>query len=92
MNILRKIKVFGDSILKGIQLDPITKRYHINNNIGVDMLSEKFSLSITNHSKFGCTITKGKIVLGKYLDKASGALDVFFARTVYTLIPKVKNS
>ena len=70
MKIIRKIEIFGDSILKGIQLNPESKRYHVNNNIDVDMLSEKFSLSIANHSKLGCTVTKGKALLDKYLDKA----------------------
>jgi lysophospholipase L1-like esterase len=69
MDIIRKIEVFGDSILKGIQINPLNKRYHVDNNIGVDTLSEEFSLSIVNHSKLGCTVTKGKALLDKFLDK-----------------------
>ena len=69
MKITRKIEVFGDSILKGIQVNPLNKRYHVNNNIDVDMLNEKFSLNIINHSKFGCTVTKGKSMLEKYLNE-----------------------
>ena len=67
MNIIRKVEVFGDSIFKGIQVNPLTKRYHVNNSIDVDMLSETFSLNIVNRSKLGCTVTKGKIMLDKYL-------------------------
>ena len=70
MRIIRKIEVFGDSILKGIQVNPLSKRYHVNNNIDVDMLSEKFSLDIVNRSKLGCTVTKGKTILDKYFNEA----------------------
>ena len=67
MRIIRRIEIFGDSILKGIQVNPLNKRYHVDNNIDVDMLSEQFSLEITNRSKFGNTVTKGKAMLDKYL-------------------------
>ena len=69
MKIIRKVEVFGDSILKGIQINPFNKRYHVDNNIDIDMLSKKFSLNIVNRSKLGFTVTKGKIVLDKYLDE-----------------------
>ena len=67
MKIIRKIEVFGDSILKGIQINPFSKRYHVNNNIGIEMLSERFSLKIVNRSKLGCTVTKGKALLDSFL-------------------------
>ena len=67
MKIIRKIEVFGDSILKGIQVNPFNKRYHVNNNIDVGMLSEKFSLDVTNRSRLGCTVTRGRDMLVKYL-------------------------
>jgi lysophospholipase L1-like esterase len=69
MEILRKIELFGDSILKGIQINPLNKRYHVNNNIDIDMLNKKFSLDIINHSILGCTVTKGKAMLEKYFSK-----------------------
>ena len=69
MKIIRKIEVFGDSILKGIQVNVLNKRYHVNNNIDVDMLSKRFSLNIVNRSKLGSTVTKGKAILDKYLDE-----------------------
>ena len=70
MEIIRKIEIFGDSILKGIQINPQNRRYHVNNNIDIGMLSKRFSLNIVNHSKLGCTVTKGKAVLYRFLDKA----------------------
>ena len=68
MKIIRKIEVFGDSILKGIQVNSLNKRYHVNNNIDIDMLSKRFSLNIVNRSKLGHTVAKGKAVLYKYLE------------------------
>ena len=68
MNVLRKIGVFGDSILKGIQLNPENKRYRVDNHIDTDMLSRKYSLEIKNCSKFGCTAKKGGAVLEKHLE------------------------
>ena len=68
MNIIRKIEVFGDSILKGIQVNTNTKRYHVNNNIDIAMLSKRFSLKIVNRSKLGHTVTKGKAMLDKFLN------------------------
>ena len=73
MKIMRKIEVFGDSILKGIQINPFNRRYHVNNNIDIDMLSKKFSLNIINRSKLGCTVTKGKAMLDRYLDEKPDA-------------------
>lgn len=70
MKIRHKIEVFGDSILKGIQVNPFNKRYHVDNNIDIDMLSKRFSLDIENRSKLGYTVTKGKTMVDKYLDAA----------------------
>ena len=70
MKNIRKIEVFGDSIFKGIQINPLNKRYHVNNTIDVEMLSETFSLSIVNRAKLGCTVTKGAVLLEKYLAEA----------------------
>lgn len=63
MKIIKKIEVFGDSILKGIQINPRNNRYHVENHIDIGLLSMKYSLSIENNSKFGCTITKGVSLL-----------------------------
>ncbi|MCL1835219.1 MAG: SGNH/GDSL hydrolase family protein [Oscillospiraceae bacterium] len=68
MNLIRKIEVFGDSILKGVQLKPGSGRYCVDNNIDVGMLSRKFSLNIVNRSKFGCTVSKGKELLSRFLE------------------------
>lgn len=66
---LKKIEVFGDSILKGIQLNSENKKYVIDNNINTQMICEKHNIEIINCSKFGCTIGKGKKLLEKSLEK-----------------------
>lgn len=66
---ISNIGVYGDSILKGIQINPVSKKYYINNNIDLDRLREKYSVQIKNNSSFGCTVTKGIKVLKKSLDK-----------------------
>jgi len=54
----RTVEVFGDSILRGVQLNNENKRYHVDNNIDIKMLEKRYLLNISNFSKFGCTISK----------------------------------
>ena len=67
MNFIRKIEVFGDSILKGIQVSRKDKRYVVDNNIDVELLGRKFSLEINNRSRFGCTVTKCAALIDRFL-------------------------
>ena len=67
MDIKKRIEIFGDSLLKGIQLNPINRRYHINNNIDVKRIEETHFLDIKNFAKFGCTVTKGLALIEKRL-------------------------
>ncbi|MDR0812485.1 MAG: SGNH/GDSL hydrolase family protein [Oscillospiraceae bacterium] len=69
MNIIRKIEVFGDSILKGIQLNK-EHRYCVDNQIDFGLLNERFSVEIGNHSKMGCTITKAESLVDKFLQSS----------------------
>ena len=69
MKVIKNIAVFGDSILKGIQLNPLNMRYRVDNHIGIDTISEKHDVSIENHSKFGCTISRGYATIEKWLQK-----------------------
>jgi lysophospholipase L1-like esterase len=66
------VNIYGDSILKGIQINPVNKKYYVNNNIDVETLSEKYSIQIQNYSSFGCTVTKGRNMLKKSLEKNIG--------------------
>jgi len=69
MELQRNVEVFGDSILKGVQLDNENMRYHVDNNIDVNMLEKKFLLNISNFSKFGCTISKAFSLIEKRFNK-----------------------
>lgn len=69
MKQFRKIEVLGDSILKGIQVNPNNQRYYIKNDIDVTMLSNMYNLVITNKSRFGCTVVKGSRIIGEKLEK-----------------------
>jgi len=69
---MMNIGIYGDSILKGIQINPVNKKYYVNNNIDTEILSEKYSIQLHNHSSFGCTVTKGRKVLEKGLEKNIG--------------------
>lgn len=66
------IGLYGDSILKGIQINPVNKKYFVDNNIDVGMLIEKYSIQIKNYSSFGCTVTKGRNLLKKRLETNIG--------------------
>lgn len=69
MKTLEKIEIIGDSILKGVQVNPISKRYYTKNEMDLDLLSSKYLLTIKNDSKFGCTVTKGYQIITSRLDK-----------------------
>lgn len=55
---MQKVSVFGDSILKGVQLDDSSRRYVMRDELGFDVIASSFGLTVENFSKFGCTITK----------------------------------
>lgn len=69
-NNLRKIGVFGDSILKGVQLNEKKDKYIIKNNIDIEGIGQKHGLKIKNFSVFGCTIEKGRKIIERNLSKS----------------------
>ena len=69
MKTIKNIEVFGDSILKGVQVNPEDLRYKIDNNIDIDAISKKHSLNIFNRSKFGCTIGMGIEMIERWLGR-----------------------
>jgi len=72
MNIHKKVEVFGDSLLKGVQVNPKNMLYHVDNNIDVEGIEKAYSLKIRNFSMFGCTITRGRALIERRL-KRDGA-------------------
>jgi lysophospholipase L1-like esterase len=65
LGILRNVGIFGDSILKGIQIDTDNKRYRVQNHIDFEKISRKHQLVLNNYSLFGCTVKKGGMMLDK---------------------------
>jgi len=70
MTIHKKIEIFGDSLLKGVQVNPQNMRYHVDNNIDVNKIEQTHLLDIKNNSKFGCTVTKGYKLIDKRLERS----------------------
>lgn len=69
MKPIRNISIFGDSILRGVVLNEATRRYCVSDGIGMDSIAEMYSMEITNHSRFGCTIERAHEYIGKYLER-----------------------
>ena len=58
MGLLHRIQMYGDSILKGVELDT-ANRYIVPRENSWQFLEEEYPLAIVNRAKFGCTVTKG---------------------------------
>ncbi len=69
MDKLVGVGVFGDSILKGIQVNPLNKKYCIDNQIEKEFVKGKYPIEVHNYSSFGCTVIKGKNQLLKRLNQ-----------------------
>jgi len=69
MKNFKKIEILGDSILKGIQVNPENQRYYTKNDMDLNRLSSMYNLTITNESRFGCTVVKGSEIIIKKLEK-----------------------
>lgn len=68
MDIIRQISIFGDSVLKGVMLDK-ADRYFASPEGAAVMIEKDLPVLVRNHSRFGCTITKGYDQLTAALDK-----------------------
>ena len=64
-----KVSVFGDSILKGVQPDPLRRRYCVNDSMGLSAIASRYGISVQNFSKLGCTITKAWFYVQKMFTK-----------------------
>lgn len=69
MKRLEAMAIFGDSILKGIQVQKDTKRYCINDELALDSLAEKYGILLENDSHFGYTVERGNRLITKKLEK-----------------------
>ncbi len=69
MNKNRMLAIFGDSILKGVQVQRETKRYWAEDFLSTGAFEKRFGLSLMNCSRFGYTVTRGKALLSRQMEK-----------------------
>ena len=69
---IRKIRVFGDSILKGVVYREDDDRYVPIGHNGFDRLGRYLGIEFQNNAMFGCTVTKGMQMLQKAIAKGIG--------------------
>lgn len=63
------LRVFGDSLLKGVVYDSEEGRYRLLKENGFKRMEEALSLKVDSKAMFGCTVTKGKQLLERTLEK-----------------------
>lgn len=68
---METIRVFGDSILKGVQVQEGSGRYIVKDNLGYEVLGDKLGMNVQNFSKFGCTVTKAWSYIQHVFEKAT---------------------
>ena len=63
---ISKIEVWGDSILRGVVLDPETNRYtRLKGASCVELFSRALDIPTENHARFGMTSEKGRAVMAR---------------------------
>ncbi len=67
----RKIlRIFGDSLLKGIIYDAEEERYRLLQENGLKRIEQTLALEVDSKAMFGCTVTKGRQLLERTIEKA----------------------
>lgn len=66
---MNSICLFGDSIGKGVVLDTIRSRYILLKNSFANLFTLNTGVPLENYSKFGCTITTGKRIIERNVDR-----------------------
>jgi len=64
---LKNVAIFGDSILRGVMIDNITKKYVFSKSIDWKGIEKELNIKISNFSKMGSTIKYGYSKLDNYL-------------------------
>ena len=68
MNRQSKLAIFGDSIMKGVQLKKDTGRYCVEDRLELDALAASYGFTLENRSRFGCTIGRGTELVLRQLE------------------------
>ena len=63
--------LFGDSVAKGVIFDSIRRKYRVIKDCFAASMETQEHLRVTNYSKFGCTITKGRELLERHAAELS---------------------
>ncbi len=71
---MKKVSVFGDSVLKGVQYNQNCGRHVVEGNLGFDDIAGRAGYSVQNFSKLGCTVTKAWNYLQKKFPKIDADL------------------
>ena len=61
--------LFGDSVAKGVIFDSIRQKYRVLKDCFAASIQAKEHLAVTNYSKFGCTIDKGREILQRHAEE-----------------------
>ena len=71
-----KICILGDSVSKGVLLDPQQGRYICGRNGFADRLDRLENIEVENFSVFGCTVSKGLRLAERHSAKLEGADEI----------------
>ena len=66
---MKKITIWGDSVLKGVVLEEGRDRYSLLKDSSIELTKKELGLTIKNNSKFGLTVTKAMRLIDKILSK-----------------------
>lgn len=66
---MKKIAIWGDSVLKGVVLEDGKDKYSLLKNSSVELTKKEFDFDIKNNSKFGLTVTKAMKLIQKSLSR-----------------------
>ena len=66
---MKKITIWGDSVLKGVVLEEGKDRYSLLKNSSIELTKRELDVDIKNNSKFGPTVTKAMRLIQKSLSK-----------------------
>lgn len=68
---IQSVCIFGDSVSKGVVFDSVRNKYILLKDSFVGTIEQNTNISISNYSKFGCTVTKGNEMLKKHESELS---------------------
>lgn len=73
MKIINTVNILGDSISKGIVLDPEMRRYKILKQSAIDLFGCENHITVSNFSRFGCTSEKALTIANEIMSNTAPA-------------------